>query len=71
MWEGAVLFTSGSWQRLKPFRTQQHFGTVDQVFVTSQMDYCHALYFGLSQHALKCLKMLLLISYLEHVGGSI
>lgn len=43
--------------KVKPFLAQQHFETVIHAFITSPLDYCNALYFGVSQSSLAHLQL--------------
>ena len=43
--------------KVKPFLAQKHFETVIHAFITSQLDYCNALYFGVSQSSLTRLQL--------------
>ncbi|XP_051939816.1 uncharacterized protein LOC127612987 [Hippocampus zosterae] len=43
--------------KIKPFLSHEHFETVIHAFVTSRLDYCNALYFGVSQSSIKPLQL--------------
>ncbi|XP_034562467.1 uncharacterized protein LOC117829052, partial [Notolabrus celidotus] len=43
--------------KVKPFLARQHFETVIHAFVTSRLDYCNALYLGISQSSLARLQL--------------
>ena len=43
--------------KVKPFLTQSNLQIVTHAFVTSRLDYCNSLYFGLSQSSLSCLQL--------------
>uniref|UniRef100_A0A3B3D322 Reverse transcriptase domain-containing protein n=1 Tax=Oryzias melastigma TaxID=30732 RepID=A0A3B3D322_ORYME len=43
--------------KVKPFLSQQHFETVIHAFITSRLDYCNSLYFGISQSSLSRLQL--------------
>ena len=43
--------------KVKPFLAQKHFETVIHAFITSRLDYCNALYSGLSQSSLTHLEL--------------
>ncbi|CAJ1051395.1 uncharacterized protein LOC117829052%2C partial [Xyrichtys novacula] len=43
--------------KAKPFLSRKHFETVIHAFVTSRLDYCNALYFGVSQFSLSRLQL--------------
>ena len=43
--------------KVKPFLAHQHFETVIHAFVTSRLDYCNSLYFGVSQSSLARLQL--------------
>ncbi|XP_076597184.1 uncharacterized protein LOC143326976 [Chaetodon auriga] len=43
--------------KVKPFLAHQHFETVIHAFITSRLDYCNALYFGVSQSSLARLQL--------------
>ena len=43
--------------KVKPFLAQKHFETVIHAFITSRLDYCNALYFGVSQSSLTRLQL--------------
>lgn len=43
--------------KVKPLLAQQHLETVMHAFITSRLDYCNALYFGVSQFSLRRLQL--------------
>ena len=43
--------------KVKPFLAHQHFEAVIHAFITSRLDYCNALYFGVSQSSLARLQL--------------
>ena len=43
--------------KVKPILAQKHFETVIHAFITSRLDYCNALYFGVSQSSLTRLQL--------------
>ena len=43
--------------KVKPFLSQNHFERVIHAFITSRLDYCNALYFGVSQSSLTRLQL--------------
>lgn len=43
--------------KVKPILERQHFETVILAFITSRLDYCNALYFGVSQSSLARLQL--------------
>ncbi|TKS65252.1 RNA-directed DNA polymerase from mobile element jockey [Collichthys lucidus] len=43
--------------KVKPFLAQKHFETVIHAFITSRLDYCNALYLGVSQSSLARLQL--------------
>ena len=43
--------------KIKPILSRQHFETVIHAFVTTRLDYCNALYVGVSGSSITCLQM--------------
>uniref|UniRef100_A0A671UVC7 Reverse transcriptase domain-containing protein n=1 Tax=Sparus aurata TaxID=8175 RepID=A0A671UVC7_SPAAU len=58
---GAIVKSSFFYLRqlakVKPILAQKHFETVIHAFITSRLDYCNALYFGVSQSSLTRLQL--------------
>lgn len=47
-----IFFTCFELAKVNPLLSQLHLETVIHVFVTSPMDYCNTIYFGVSQSSI-------------------
>ncbi len=56
-WLSQVFFQLRQLAKIKPYFSSQHFETVIHAFVTTRLDYCNALYVGVSGSSIAHLQM--------------